>query len=189
MAKINGNTIKPGMVIQVNGGLWVVTKASHVKPGKGGAFANVEAKNLETGNKLNERFRSEDKVERVTLDQKDFSYLYEQGDALVFMDDENYEQTELQKDWVGEDRVAYLQDGMKVTIELHEGRPIGLSLPDQVTLTVAETEPTVKGQTASSSYKPAMADNGVRIMIPPYMSAGERIIVDTTTGEYVRRAE
>jgi elongation factor P len=152
MAKINGNTIKPGMVLQHNGGLWVVTKASHVKPGKGGAFANVEAKNLETGNKLNERFRSEDKVERVTLEQKDFSFLYEQGDALVFMDDATYEQIELQKDWVGEDS-------------------------------------TVKGQTASSSYKPAIADNGVRIMIPPYMSAGERIVVDTTTGEYVRRAE
>ncbi len=189
MAKINGNTIKPGMVLQHNGGLWVVTKASHVKPGKGGAFANVEAKNLETGNKLNERFRSEDKVERVTLEQKDFSYLYEQGDALVFMDDVTYEQIELQKDWVGEDSIPYLQDGMKVVIEMHEDRPIGLSLPEQVTLTVAETEPTVKGQTASSSYKPAIADNGVRIMIPPYMGPGERIIVDTSTGEYVRRAE
>ncbi len=189
MAKINGNTIKPGMVLQHNNGLWVVTKASHVKPGKGGAFANVEAKNLETGNKLNERFRSEDKVERVTLEQKDFSYLYEQGDALVFMDDVSYEQIELQKDWVGEDSIPYLQDGMKVVIEMHEDRPIGLSLPDQVTLTVAETEPTVKGQTASSSYKPAKADNGVRIMIPPFMGVGERIIVDTTTGEYVRRAD
>jgi len=187
--KINGNNIKPGMVLQHNGGLWVVTKASHVKPGKGGAFANVEAKNLETGNKLAERFRSEDKVERVTLEQKDFSYLYEQGDALVFMDDATYEQIELQKDWVGEDSVAYLQDGMKVVIEMHEERPIGLSLPDQVTLEVVETEPTVKGQTASSSYKPAIANNGVRIMIPPYMGVGERIVVDTSTGEYVRRAE
>ena len=189
MAKINGNNIKPGMVLEHNKGLWVVTKASHVKPGKGGAFANIEAKNLETGNKLSERFRSEDKVERVTLEQKEFSYLYEQGDALVFMDDATYEQTELQKDWVGEDRVAYLQDGMKVTIEMHEERPIGLSLPDQVTLEVVETEPTVKGQTASSSYKPAIANNGVRIMIPPYMGVGERIVVDTETGEYVRRAE
>ena len=187
--KINGNNIKPGMVLQVNGGLWVVTKASHVKPGKGGAFANVEAKNLETGNKLAERFRSEDKVERVTLEQKDYSYLFDNGDTLVFMDDTNYEQIELQKTWVGEDRIAYLQEGMKVVIESHEERPIGLSLPDQVTLEVVETEPTVKGQTASSSYKPAIANNGVRIMIPPYMGVGERIVVDTTTGEYVRRAE
>ena len=187
--KINGNTIKPGMVLQVNGGLWVVTKASHVKPGKGGAFANVEAKNLETGNKLNERFRSEDKVERVTLEQRDYSYLYDGGDTLVFMNDENYEQIELQKDWVGEDRIPYLQEGMKVVIEMHEDRPIGLSLPDQVNLEVVETEPTVKGQTASSSYKPAIANNGVRIMIPPYMGVGEKIVVDTTTGEYVRRAD
>ena len=189
MAKINGNTIKPGMVLQHNGGLWVVTKASHVKPGKGGAFANVEAKNLETGNKLNERFRSEDKVERVTLEQRDYSYLFDNGDSLVFMDDENYEQIELQKDWVGEDRIAYLQEGMKVVIESHEDRPFGLSLPEQVTLEVVETEPTVKGQTASSSYKPAMASNGMRVMIPPYMSAGEKIVVDTDTGEYVRRAD
>ena len=189
MAKINGNTIKPGMVLQHNGGLWVVTKASHVKPGKGGAFANVEAKNLETGNKLNERFRSEDKVERVTLEQKDYSYLYDGGDTLVFMNDENYEQIELQKEWVGEERIPYLQEGMKVVIESHEDRPIGLSLPEQVTLEVVETEPTVKGQTASSSYKPAMASNGMRVMIPPYMSAGEKIVVDTDTGEYVRRAD
>ena len=118
-----------------------------------------------------------------------YSYLYDGGETLVFMDDATYEQIELQKDWVGEERIPYLQEGMKVVIEMHEERPIGLELPEQVTLTVAETEPTVKGQTASSSYKPAMADNGVRIMIPPYMSAGERIVVDTTTGEYVRRAD
>ena len=186
--KINGNAIKPGMVLQHEGGLWVVTKTSHVKPGKGGAFAVVEAKNLETGSKLNERFRSDDRVERVTLEQKDYSYLYDGGDTLVFMDDASYEQIELQKDWVGEERIPYLQDGMKVVIESHEGRPIGLSLPEQVVLEVAETEPTVKGQTASSSYKPAIASNGLRIMIPPYMSAGEKIVVDTETGEYVRRA-
>ncbi|WP_433949043.1 elongation factor P [Brevundimonas diminuta] len=187
--KINANTIKPGMVLQHNGGLWVVTKASHVKPGKGGAFANVEAKNLETGNKLNERFRSEDKVERVTLEQRDYSYLFDNGETLVFMDDESYEQIELQKGWVGEDRIPYLQEGMKVVIELHEERPIGLELPEQVVLEVVETEPTVKGQTASSSYKPAKASNGIRVMIPPFMSTGEKIVVDTSTGEYVRRAD
>ncbi len=189
LMKINANTIKPGMVLQHNGGLWVVTKASHVKPGKGGAFANVEAKNLETGNKLNERFRSEDKVERVTLEQRDYSYLFDNGETLVFMDDESYEQIELQKGWVGEDRIPYLQEGMKVIIESHEERPIGLELPEQVVLEVVETEPTVKGQTASSSYKPAKASNGIRVMIPPFMSTGEKIIVDTSTGEYVRRAD
>ena len=189
MAKINGNEIRPGNVIEHDGGLWVAVKTNAVKPGKGGAYNQVELKNLINGTKLNERFRSAETVEKVRLEQKDFSYLYEQGDALVFMDDATYEQIELQKDWVGDERIPYLQDGMKVVIEMHEGRPIGLELPEQVTLTVAETEPTVKGQTASSSYKPAIADNGVRIMIPPYMSAGERIVVDTTTGEYVRRAE
>ena len=130
MAKINGNEIRPGYVLEHDGGLWAAVKVNHVKPGKGGAFAQVELKNLRDGRKLNERFRSEDKVERVTLEQKDFSYLYEQGDALVFMDDATYEQIELQKDWVGEDSIPYLQDGMKVVIEMHEGRPIGLELPD-----------------------------------------------------------
>ena len=189
MPKINGNTIKPGNVLQHDGGLWVTVKAEHVKPGKGGAFAMVELKNLIDGRKLNERFRSDDKVERITLEQKDYTYLYEQGDALVFMDDETYEQIELQKDWVGEDQVRFLQDGMKVVVESYEGRNIGVELPEHVVLEVVETEPTVKGQTASSSYKPAKANNGMRIMIPPFMGTGERILVSTETGEYVRRAD
>ncbi|MBC6980271.1 elongation factor P [Caulobacter sp. 17J80-11] len=187
--KINANAIKPGMVLQHDGGLWVAVKTAHVKPGKGGAFAQVELKNLITGTKLNERFRSEDTVERVRLEQKDYTFLYDQGDVLVFMDKVSYEQIELQKDWVGEERAQFLQDGMEVTIESHEERPIGLSLPEYVTLEVVETEPTVKGQTASSSYKPAIANNGMRIMIPPYMTTGERIVVSTESGEYVRRAD
>ena len=189
MSKVNANTLKPGMVIQHDGGLWVAVKTAHVKPGKGGAFAQVELKNLIDGRKLNERFRSEDTIERIRLEQKDYSYLYDQGDVLVFMDQATFEQIELQKDWVGEERVPYLQDGMVVTIEFHEERPIGLTLPEHVVLEIVETEPTIKGQTASSSYKPATADNGMRVMIPPYMSAGERVIVDTTSGEYVRRAD
>ena len=187
--KINGNAIKPGNVIQHEGGLWVAVKTAHVKPGKGGAFATVELKNLIDGRKLNERFRSADTVERVTLEQKDFQFLYEQGDVLVFMDDKTYEQIELQKDFVGEDQVRFLHDGMKVTVEFHEERAIGIELPDSVVLEVVETEPTVKGQTASSSYKPAKASNGMRIMIPPYMGEGERILVSTETGEYMRRAD
>lgn len=187
--KINGNAIKPGNVIQHDGGLWVAVKTAHVKPGKGGAFATVELKNLIDGRKLNERFRSADTVERVTLEQKDFQFLYEQGDVLVFMDDKTYDQIELQKDWVGEDQVRFLHDGMKVTVEFHEERPIGIELPDSVVLEVVATEPTVKGQTASSSYKPATASNGMRIMIPPYMGEGEKILVSTETGEYLRRAD
>ena len=188
MAKINGNEIRPGNVIEHDGGLWVAVKTNAVKPGKGGAYNQVELKNLINGTKLNERFRAAETVEKVRLEQKDFSYLYEQGEALVFMDDESYEQLELRKDFVGE-RAAFLQDGMKVTVELYEDKPIGISLPDYVTLTIAEADPVVKGQTAASSYKPAVMENGVRVMVPPFISSGEKIVVDTNEITYVRRAD
>ncbi len=132
--KINGHAIKPGNVIQHEGGLWVAVKAAHVKPGKGGAFAQVELKNLIDGRKLNERFRSSDTVERVTLEQKDHQYLYAQGDMLVFMDVKTYDQIELNADFVGEERAQYLQDGMTVVLEFYEERPIGIELPDTVVL-------------------------------------------------------
>ncbi|MFC5586294.1 elongation factor P [Nitratireductor kimnyeongensis] len=186
--KINGNEIRPGNVIEHNGGLWVAVKTNAVKPGKGGAYNQVELKNLIDGTKLNERFRAAETVERVRLEQKDFSFLYEQEDALVFMDSETYEQLELQKDFVG-DRAAFLQDGMTVTVELYEEMPIGISLPDQVTLTIAEADPVVKGQTAASSYKPAVLENGVRVMVPPFIEAGEKIVVDTNELTYLRRGE
>ena len=186
--KINGNEIKPGNVIEHNGGLWVAVKTNAVKPGKGGAFNQVELKNLIDGTKLNERFRASETVERVRLEQKDFQFLYAQDEALVFMDSESYEQLELQADFVG-DRAAFLQDGMTVTVELHEERPIGVSLPDQVTLEVAEADPVVKGQTAASSYKPAILENGVRVMVPPFVTSGERIVVDTNEITYLRRAD
>lgn len=186
--KINGNEIRPGNVIQHQDSLWVAVKINAVKPGKGGAFAQVELKNLLDGRKLNERFRASETVERVRLEQKDYTYLYDEGDLLVFMDQETYEQISIAKDMIG-DRVAFLQDGMAVIVESHEGRPIGVQMPEQVTLEVVETEPTVKGQTASSSYKPAIMDNGLRVMIPPYMTTGEKIIVNTETMEYVKRAE
>ncbi len=186
--KMNGNEIRPGNVIQHQGGLWVAVKINAVKPGKGPAYAQVELKNLETGTKLNERFRASETVERVRLEQKDHTYLYAEGDMLVFMDTESYEQISIPKDLIGE-RAQFLQDNMEVVVESHEGRPIGVQMPEHVTLEVVETEPTVKGQTASSSYKPAIVDNGLRIMIPPYMSAGEKIVVNTETLEYVKRAD
>jgi len=186
--KINGNEIRPGNVIQHQNTIWVAVKTQHVKPGKGGAFAQVEMKNLIDGRKLNERFRATETVERVRLEQKDYQFLYEQGEMLVFMDIETYEQLELQKDFVGE-RAAFLQDGMEVTVESHEGRPIGIQLPDHVTLEVTETEPHLKGQTVSSSYKPALLENGVRTTVPPFIVVGDRIIVDTNEITYVRRAE
>jgi elongation factor P len=186
--KVNGNQIRPGNVIEHQNSLWVAVKTQAVKPGKGGAFNQVELKNLLNGTKLNERFRANETVEKVRLEQKDFTFLYEQGDDLVFMDTESYEQLNLQKDFVG-DRADFLQDGMTVTVELYEERPIGISLPDQVTLAVAEADPVVKGQTAASSYKPAVLENGVRILVPPFIAAGERIVVDTNEITYLRRAD
>ena len=186
--KINGNEIRPGNVIQHQDSLWVAVKTNAVKPGKGPAYNQVELKNLLNGSKLNERFRASETVERVRLEQKDYTYLYEEGDMLVFMDQESYEQIHIAKDMIGE-RVAFLQDGMAVVVESHEGRPIGVQMPEQVTLEITETEPTVKGQTAASSYKPAIVDNGLRIMVPPYVGTGEKIIVNTQTLEYVKRAD
>jgi elongation factor P len=186
--KINGNEIRPGNVIEHNGGLWAAVKTNHVKPGKGGAFNQVELKNLIDGTKLNERFRASETVERIRLEQKDYQYLYAEGEMLVFMDNETYEQLELQKDFVGE-RAAFLQDGMKVTVESHEERPIGISLPDYVTLQIVEADPVVKGQTAASSYKPAIMENGIRVMVPPFIESGERIVVDTNEITYIRRAD
>ncbi len=186
--KINGNEIRPGNVIEHNGALWVAVKTQAVKPGKGPAYNQVELKNLIDGTKLNERFRSSETVERVRLEQKDYQFLYTQGDMLVFMDTDTYEQLEIPVDFVGE-RAAFLQDGMTVTVEVHQDRPIGVSLPDHVTLAIAEADPVVKGQTAASSYKPAVLENGVRIMVPPFIEAGERVVVDTNEMTYVRRAD
>ncbi|MCC5984470.1 MAG: elongation factor P [Rhodobacteraceae bacterium] len=187
MPKINGNEIRPGNVLEHDSGLWVAVKVNHVKPGKGGAFAQVEMKNLRDGRKLNERFRSEDKVERVRLEQKDQQFLYENDDMLVFMDMETFEQLELPADVLGERR-PFLQDGMTVTIEYYGEEALNVTLPQKVTCTVVETEPVVKGQTAANSYKPAILDNGVRVMVPPFVGTDEAIVVNTETFEYAERA-
>ena len=186
--KINGNEIRPGNVIEHKGALWIAVKTQAVKPGKGPAYAQVELKNAIDGTKLNERFRSSETVERVRLEQKDYQFLYAEGDMLTFMDLDTYDQIQIPRDLIGE-RAAFLQDGMTVTVESHEGRAIGVALPDQVTLEVVEAEPVVKGQTAASSYKPAKLENGVRILVPPFVGAGERVVVDTNELTYVRRAE
>lgn len=188
MAKISGSEIRPGTVVEHDGGLWVAVRSQSVKPGKGGAYNQVELKNLIDGRKLNERFRSSEAVERVQLDLRDFNFLYAESDQLVFMNTETYEQLELDKDFMGE-RAAFLQDGMKVTVQLYEDRPIGIQLPGQVTLRIDQADPVVKGQTAASSYKPAILENGVRVMVPPFIDAGERIVVDTDELTYIRRAD
>lgn len=187
MAKINGNEIKPGNILEHDGGLWIAVKVGHVKPGKGGAFAQVEMKNLRNGSKLNERFRSADKVEKVRLDQRDQQFLYETDGRLTFMDMESYEQIELDADILG-DRRPFLQDGMMVKIEYYEEEALSAAVPEKVTCKIVETEPVVKGQTAANSFKPAVLDNGVRVMVPPFVGEGEEIIVNTETFEYAERA-
>jgi len=187
MAKINGNEIKPGNILDHEGGLWAAVKVSHVKPGKGGAFAQVELKNLRDGRKLNERFRSDDKVDRVRLDQKDQQFLYETDGRLVFMDTETFEQTEIAADLLG-DRRPFLQDGMTAIVEYYDEEALSVQLPQKVTCTIVETEPVVKGQTAANSFKPAILDNGVRVMVPPFVGTDEKIVVNTDTVEYAERA-
>ncbi len=186
--KINGNEIRIGNIISHQNGLWVAVKTNAVKPGKGGAFNQVELKNLIDGRKLNERFRASETVDKVRLDQKTHTYLYAEGDMLVFMNSENYEQINLEADFIG-DRAAYLTDGMEVQLEFHEDRPISVSLPDQVILEIKETEPVVKGQTAANSYKPAILENGVRTSVPPFVNTGERILIMTEDGSYIKRAD
>ena len=186
--KISGNEIRPGNVIEHKGGLWVAVKTQHVKPGKGPAYAQVELKNAIDGTKLNERFRSSETVERVRLEQKDYQFLFAEDDMLTFMDTDTYDQISIHKDFL-EERAAFLQDGMDVVMELYNERPISVQLPDQIEATIVEADAVVKGQTASSSYKPAVLDNGVRVMVPPHISSGTRIVVDTYNREYVRRAD
>ncbi|MGE3690608.1 MAG: elongation factor P [Novosphingobium sp.] len=186
--KISGVDIRPGNILEYEKGIWKVAKTQHTQPGKGGAFMQVEMKNLIDGRKTNVRFRSADTVERVRLDTKDFQFLYVDGDNLVFMDQENYEQINLPADLLG-DAAAFLQDGMEVTLEMYDERPISVQLPDQVEATIVEADAVVKGQTASSSYKPAILDNGVRVMVPPHIESGTRIVVDVYEREYVRKAD
>lgn len=186
--KINGNAIRPGNVIEHKGGLWVAVKIQHTQPGKGGAYLQVELKNLRDGTKLNERFRSSETVERARLEQKDHQFLFEDGDLLNFMDTDSYEQVAISKELVGE-KAQFLQDGMQLEIEFYEDEPLNVLLPEHITLEITETEPTVKGQTAASSYKPAILENGMRIMVPPFCSSGEKIVVNTETSEYAKRAE
>ncbi len=186
--KISGVDIRPGNIIEYEKGLWKAVKIQHTQPGKGGAYMQVELKNLIDGRKNNVRFRSAETVEKVRLDTRDYQYLFAEGDMLTFMDKDNYEQISLSADLLG-DAAAFLTDGMDVMLELYDEKPISVQLPDQVEAEIVEADAVVKGQTASSSYKPAMLDNGVRVMVPPHITAGTRIIVDVYAQEYVKRAE
>jgi len=188
MPKIAGNEIRPGLLIQHDGGLWMAVKTQAVKPGKGGAYNQVELKNVVTGTKLNERFRADETVEEVYLEKKDFQFLYASGDTLTFMDIDTYDQIELDAEFVG-DQTRFLQDGMKVLVQTYDGKPIGIRLPLQVTLEVTEADPVLRGGTAAPSYKGATLENGMKIQVPPFINAGTKIVVSTEDGTYIRRAE
>ena len=186
--KITANEIRVGYVLEHINKLWIVTKTQHVQPGKGGAFIQAEMKELKGGSKLNERFRSSESVEKVFLEEKPFQFLYRDGNYLHFMDQETYDQIQMSVDIVG-DSVAFLTDGMIVNICLYENEPISVKLPQTVVLEIVEAEPVVKGQTAASSYKPAVLSNGVKIMVPQHIEAGVKVVVDTSESKYVERAK
>ena len=186
--KINANDIRPGVVLEIGGKLFVVLKRETVQPGKGGAFAAVEMKDIRTGTKTVERFRTQETVERAHLDEKDMQFLFIEGELATFLDQENYEQLSISRDLIG-DPADFLKDGMIVTVTLHEGTPLSVELPQNVTLELVEADPVVKGQTASSSYKPGKLENGRRVMVPPHIEAGTRIVVNTTDGTYLERAK
>ena len=186
--KINGNSVKPGMIVEHKNDLWVVTKSQSVKPGKGGAFNQVEMKSLKNGSKLNERFRASEEVERVRVDEEKFQYLYQQENKLIFMNLTDYEQMELDVEFIG-DKIDLLRENDEVILEMYDEKPIGILLPNTLIFEVSETEAVVKGQTAASSNKPALLENGLRVMVPPFIEQGEKIIINTEDLTYLKRAE
>ncbi len=186
--KVNAITLRPGNVIDHNGKLWVVTKYDIMQPGKGASVMQVELRDIRSGNKDNVRFRTQETVERVRLEQDDYQFLFADGDEYTFMHTGTYEQITVSAEIIGEPK-AFLQDGMQVIIETFEGEPLGVQLPDSVTFEIVEAEPVVKGQTATTSYKPAILENGVKVMVPPHIESGTRIVVKTADGSYVERAK
>jgi elongation factor P len=186
--KINAIDIKPGNVLEHQGKLWLVLKRELVQPGKGGAFAQVELRDLRQGNKLNERFRTQESVERVRLDEKEMQFLYADGEHATFMDNDTYEQITVSREMIGEP-ADFLTEGMICTVMLHEGTPLSVTLPPSVVMRVVEADPVVRGQTASSSYKPGKLENGRRVMLPPFIESGTRIVVSTADGSYIERAK
>ena len=184
--KITANDIKPGMIIEHKNDFWNVLKTQHVKPGKGGAFNQVELKSVIKGTKLNERFRSNETLEKAEVDEKKFNFLYLDGDSCHFMDNETFEQVEISKSIAGE-QYKLLKENLEVVISFMEDKPISLKLPNNIECVIESTDAAIKNQTASSSYKPAMLDCGIKIDVPPFLESGEKIILDTRTLEYVKR--
>ena len=186
--KILGNEIKPGMIIEHKDDLWSVLKTQHVKPGKGGAFNQVELKSIKKGTKLNERFRSSDTVERAILDDRKFNFLYEDDKNCHFMDPKNFEQIEISKNLLDE-KSKLLKENMEVDIQFYDDQAMSVQLPNTVELIIETTDAAIKGQTASSSYKPATLENGIKIMVPPFINSGDKISLDTRTLEYIKKVK
>ena len=184
--KLYASEIRVGMLIEYKNDLWQVLKTQHVKPGKGGAFAQVEMKSVNKNTKLNERFRSSESVEKATLDETKFNYLYGNETDYYFMDPKTYEQINIKKEIIGE-KGKMLTENLEVSISFYNEKPLTVELPNQVTCTIDTTDVALKGQTVSSSYKPATLDNGINIQVPPFIDSGDKIIVDTRTMEYVKK--
>lgn len=188
MAKISANSIRIGNILEYREGLYKVLKKSHTQPGKGGAYVQLEMKNITTGVKINERLRSTEDVEKAHLDEVEYQYLYSDDVFITVMDNSSYEQKEISVELLG-DSIVYLQDGMTLTVEVYDGDVIAVNLPETVELEVVETESVVKGQTAASSNKPAVLENGVRVMVPPFIESGNKIVVRTSDSEYMERVK
>lgn len=186
--KISANELRIGMLIELNGKLWTACKLQHVKPGKGGAFVQAELKEIQNGTKLNERFRSDESLERASLDEEEYQLLFRDGDVFTFMNASTFEQIQVNKDVIG-DAVRFLQDNMMVTITFHDDKIISVMLPATVVMEIVEADPVVKGQTATASYKSAILENGERVLVPPHIDAGTKIVVNTSDGSYVEKAK
>ena len=184
--KLYASEIRVGMLIEYKNDLWQVLKTQHVKPGKGGAFAQVEMKSVNKNTKLNERFRSSESVEKASLDETKFNYLYGDETDYYFMDPKSYEQINIKKETIGE-KGKLLTENLEVSISFYNEKPLTVELPNQVTCTIDTTDVALKGQTVSSSYKPATLDNGINIQVPPFIDSGDKIIVDTRTMEYIKK--
>lgn len=185
--KINANSIRTGMVLEYEGRLWRVSKTQHTQPGKGGAYMQVEMKDIVSGTKTNTRFRSSEDIERAEMAQKQMMFMYREGEMLNLMDNDTYEQISVSEELAG-DEARWLQDNMLVEVELHESTPIGIRLPDHITVKVTQADAAIKGQTANNSFKNAVAENGEALMVPAFVEAGDSIVINTADGSYVERA-
>ena len=184
--KINASEIRVGMLLEYKNDLWQVLKTQHVKPGKGGAFAQIEMKSVNRNTKLNERFRSNESVEKASLDEIKFNYLYDEENDYFFMNPKSFEQINIKKEIVG-DKGKLLTENLEVNISFYNENPISVELPKQITCQISETDVALKGQTVSSSYKPATLDNGLNIQVPPFIESGDNILLDTRTMEYIKK--